>query len=163
MSACVFPGSFDPMTCGHLDLIRRAAALFDSVTVTVMQNRSKSGCIPYEERVTMIRNACKELPNVSVELWNGLLADYMRMHPGAAVIRGVRSSAEAEQEISAATINRRLLPGLETILFPASEGLAQVSSSVVREIASFGGDYSDFVPVCNREKLKKWLKPSKQD
>ena len=163
MSSCVFPGSFDPITYGHLDLIRRASALFDTVIVTVMQNRSKTGCIPYEERVNMIRKACREMPDVSVELWNGLLTDYLRMHSGAAVIRGIRSAAEAEQEIRTAAVNRRLLPGLETILLPASDGMADISSSAVREIASFGGDYSTFVPECIHEELKNWLKYIEQE
>lgn len=158
MSCCVFPGSFDPFTYGHLDLIRRSSSLFDTVIVTVMQNRSKTGCIPYGERVEMIRKACREIPNVRAELWNGLLADFMRMHSGAAVVRGIRSSAEAEQEIRTAAVNRRLLPGLETILLPASDGMADISSSAVREIASFGGDYSAFVPECIHEDLKNWLK-----
>lgn len=160
MKSCVFPGSFDPLTCGHLDLIRRAAGIFDTVTVAVMQNRAKTGCIPYPERIRMLRKACDGMANVRVELWNGLLADYMRIHPECAVIRGVRSAAEAEQELQSAAINRRLFPGIETVLMPASDGLAEVSSSAVREIASFGGDYSSFVPECNLEDLKKWLKPS---
>ncbi len=162
MSTCVFPGSFDPMTCGHLDLIRRVSAMFDDVIVTVMVNVSKAGCIPYDKRVEMISEACREFQNVRVELWQGLLADYMRLHPGALVVRGVRNTVEFEQENSTAAVNRLLNPGLETILIPASDGFADVSSSVVREIASFGGDYSRFVPECNREKLGKWLKPSKK-
>ena len=98
MSGCIFPGSFDPITCGHLDLIRRAAAMFDTVTVTVMVNRSKAGSIPYEDRVRLIRKACADLPNVKAELWQGLLAEYVRKHPGYVVIRGVRSTEEFEQE-----------------------------------------------------------------
>lgn len=158
MSSCVFPGSFDPLTNGHLNLILRTAAMYDEVNVTVMVNRSKPGCIPYEERVRMIRKACAEIPNVRVEMWNGLLADYMRKHSGAVVVRGVRNVLEFEQEMNAAAINRRLFPGLETVLIPATDEFEEVSSSAVREIASFGGDYSCFVPACNRNELKKWLK-----
>ena len=159
MSSCVIPGSFDPMTRGHLNLVTRAASLYDHVTVTVMVNRSKAGCIPFEERVRMIRKACKELTNVQAETWDGLLADYMRLHPGSIVVRGARSVQEFEQEIKAAAVNRRLYPGLETVLIPAADELADVSSSVVREIASFGGDYSSFVPKCICRELEKWLKP----
>ncbi len=163
MSACVIPGSFDPVTLGHLDLIRRAAGLFEHVTVTVMVNREKSGCIPYEERVRMIRKACGSLPNVEVDLWTGLLADYMRQRPGTVVVRGVRSAGEFEKEQSAATVNKRLYPGMETMMMPASDGWNEVSSSVVREIASFGGDFRPFVPGCIYRELKKWLKCKEQN
>ena len=101
MSSCVIPGSFDPITLGHLDLIRRAAGLFEQVTVTVMVNRGKTGSIPYEDRVRMIRKACKGIPNVEVDLWTGLLADYMQQRPGTVVVRGVRSAGEFEKEQSA--------------------------------------------------------------
>ena len=157
MSSCVIPGSFDPVTLGHLDLIRRSAALFEHVTVTVMVNRDKNGCIPYEDRVRMIRKACSALPNVEVDLWTGLLADYMRQRPGAVVVRGVRSTGEFEKEQAAAAVNKRLYSGMETMMMPASDGWSEVSSSVVREIASFGGDYRPFVPGCIYRELKKWL------
>ena len=163
MKGCIFPGSFDPLTCGHLELIRRAAAVFDSVTVTVMVNRAKEGCIPYEERVRLIRKACTDLPNVKAELWQGLLADYMREHRDCVVVRGVRCAAEFEQEMNAAAINRRLYSGLETVLFTASDGQAEVSSSTVREIASFGGNFRRFVPANIYRELKKWLKPVNQE
>ena len=101
MSACVFPGSFDPITRGHLNLIERAARLYDSVTVTVMVNISKTGIFPYEERVQLIRKACRGIPNVRAELWKGLLSDYMREHPGSVVLRCVRNTEEFEQEMNA--------------------------------------------------------------
>ena len=147
MVQCVFPGSFDPPTRGHLDLIRRAARLFDRVTVTVMINRAKQGVIPWEERVRMLQKACRDIPNVRVEMWKGLLADYVRQQEGpTAVLRGIRSGAECEQELASAKVNGMLCPGMETILMPAAEGLGLVSSSAVREIASFGGDYRMMVP-----------------
>ena len=158
MSGCVIPGSFDPVTLGHMDLIRRAAGLFDRVTVTVMVNRGKDGCIPYEDRVRMIRKACAGIPNVEVDLWTGLLADYMRQRPGCVVVRGVRSAGEFEKEQTAAAVNRRLYSGMETLMMPASDGWSEVSSSAVREIASFGGDFRPFVPGCVYRELKKWLK-----
>ena len=151
------------MTLGHLDLIQRAASIFDDVTVAVMVNRAKTGCIPYEERAEMIVSACRGMENVHVDMWQGLLADYMRMHPGSVVLRGIRSASDYEYEAGSAAINRRLCPGLETVFLPASDGLDCVSSSVVREIAAFGGEYGAFVPACNRKKLKKWLKPFSQD
>ena len=145
-SLCVFPGSFDPVTVGHMDLIGRAAGMFDSVTVAVMVNIAKKGMIPYEERVRILRKACAKFPNVQIELWKGLLADYLREHPSTVVIRCVRNAAEAELEIRTAAINRRLYPQAETLLIPASAELADISSSAVREIAGFGGDITGLVP-----------------
>lgn len=163
MKSCVFPGSFDPITCGHLNLIRRAAGVFDWVTVTVMVNRAKTGTIPAEERLRLIRKACAEIPNVEADLWNGLLADYMAGRPGSVVVRGIRNTQDAEQEITAAGINRQLNPGMETLLIPAEPGWQDVSSSAVREIASFGGDYGRFIPECIRGDVQRWLIPAKQE
>ena len=162
MSSCVFPGSFDPMTCGHLNLIQRAAAIFEEVSVTVMINRDKCGVIPLEERVSLIRKACGHIPNVRVELWDGLLADYIRLHPGAVVVRGVRSVGEFEREKAAAMINRQLNPGLETFLIPAADEWEGLSSTTVREIASFGGDISGYVPDTIYSQVLKWLLPKEK-
>ena len=113
----IFPGSFDPPTRGHLDLIRRAASMMDHLTICVMVNISKAGTIPTEERVRMLEKACRDIPNVSVDRWDGLLADYMRrQEPGTAVIRGVRSSVEFEQERTAAAVNHALYPGRNSYL-----------------------------------------------
>ncbi len=156
MSECVFPGSFDPITCGHLNLIERAAKLYDSVTVAVMVNIGKTGTIPYEERAQLVRKACGEIPNVRVELWMGLLADYMREHPGCVVLRGVRNTGEFEQEIKTAAVNSRLCPGMETLFMPAAAEWADVSSSAVREIAAFDGNIRGLVPEnVYREILKR--------
>ena len=159
MRYCVFPGSFDPPTRGHLDLIRRAAAMYDRVTVTVMVNVAKQGTIPWEERVRMLEKACADMPNVRVELWKGLLADYMRKQKKpAVVIRGVRNAAEFEHETEAAAVNRMLCPGLETVLIPASEGMGMVSSSTVREIAAFGGTYDFLIPPEIQKDIDRYLK-----
>ena len=119
MVSCVFPGSFDPVTRGHMDLIRRAAGLFDHVTVTVMVNISKKNAIPLKERIRLLKKACNDLSNVDVDSWDGLLA---------------------------ARANKMLNGSAETIMIPTDPALAGVSSSAVREIASFGGDISAFVP-----------------
>lgn len=156
---CVFPGSFDPPTKGHLDLIRRAAGMFDRVTVTVMVNVAKTGVIPWEERVRMLEKACRDIPNVRVDLWKGLLADYIRQQEEpAVVIRGVRNASEFEHEAEAAAINRTLCPGMETLLIPASEGMNMVSSSTVREIAAFGGNYDFLIPAKIRKDIDRYLK-----
>ena len=163
MSHCIFPGSFDPLTRGHMDLIRRAARLFDRVTVTVMVNRSKAGTIPWEERVRMIQKACRDLPNVRADLWKGLLADYAAaQEEPTVVLRGVRNGTECEQELTSAGVNGLLNPGMETILMPASDGLAQVSSSAVREIASFGGDYGMLVPEEIQEDIDRFLRKNER-
>ena len=155
----VFPGSFDPPTRGHLDLIRRAASVMEHVTVTVMVNIAKAGTVPFDERARMLEKACRDIPNVTVDKWSGLLADYMKQQePGTAVIRGVRSAAEFEQERAAAAVNRELCPGLETILMFAGDGMDNVSSSTVREIAAFGGDYSFLIPKKIAKDIDKYLK-----
>lgn len=159
MTNCVFPGSFDPPTKGHLDLIRRAAGMFDRVTVTVMVNISKAGVIPYEARAEMLKKACAGIPNVRIDVWKGLLADYVRKQKKKAiVIRGVRNAAEFEQEAAAAAVNKALCPDMETILIPASDGMNQVTSSTVREIAAFGGDYGFLIPEEIRKDIDRYLK-----
>ena len=146
MSSCVFPGSFDPVTAGHLDLIRRAAAVFDTVRVTVMINVNKQGAVPVEDRIRLLKKACKPYPNVKIDQWDGLLADYMREKGEKILIRGVRGCAEFEHEYSSALLNKGLNGQIETFLMPADPALSVVSSSAVREIAAFGGDLSRLVP-----------------
>ena len=146
MVSCVFPGSFDPVTKGHMDLIGRASGLFDHVTVTIMVNIAKKSAIPLKERIRLLEKACREYPNVDVECWEGLLAEYMTVKNERIVIRGVRNTPEFEQEITAACANKMLNSSVETILIPTDPALAGISSSAVREIASFGGDISAFVP-----------------
>lgn len=146
MVSCVFPGSFDPVTAGHMHLIKRAAAVFDKVTVAVMVNVHKTGAITVEKRVDLIRKACKSIPNVNVVSWNGLLANYLRENDEKIVIRGIRSGDEFDQETAAHYANRILNDQIETMFIPADPGFAGISSSAVREIASFGGNITPFVP-----------------
>ena len=155
----MIPGSFDPVTRGHQDLIRRAAQLFDRVTVVVMVNIRKQGCFSPEERVRLLEQACRCDPNVRVERWEGLLSEYMREREERTVIRGARSAAEFDAEIVSAQANRMLNPEMETLLLPAGDGMQCISSSAVREIAAFGGDIREFVPrECAEEIRKKLLK-----
>ena len=146
MSTCVFPGSFDPVTVGHLDIIARASEVFDRVLVTVMINISKAGSFPPEERVRLLKKACAKFPNVEIDRWDGLLADYMRERGARIVLRGVRSFSEYEHEYTSAMLNKRLNGEVETLLIPSDPALSAVSSSAVREIAGFGGDLSSLVP-----------------
>ena len=108
MKSCVFPGSFDPVTSGHLDLIRRAASLFGQVTVTVMINVNKKGTLPVGERIRILRKACADIGNVRIDRWDGLLSEYMRSKGERIVLRGVRGFDEFEQEFNSAQINRKL-------------------------------------------------------
>ena len=143
---CLYPGSFDPVTLGHLDIIRRAAAIFDTVVVGVLHNPDKQGLFSVGQRVDMLERACAEIPNVKIIAWPGLLADLTRETGIRAVVRGVRNTADLDSESTMAHINGRLDPGLETLFLPASPERADVSASMVRQLASFGADISSFVP-----------------
>lgn len=146
MSACLYPGSFDPVTLGHMDVIRRAAKLFDRVTVGVLHNPDKQGCFPVEKRVEMLEKACRELPNVQIVSYGGLLADLTKEMGIHTVIRGIRSMNDADSEIPMARINRTLNPELETLFLPADGRYQEISASMVRQLASFGADLTPFVP-----------------
>ncbi len=141
----LFPGSFDPFTLGHADIVRRALGLFDKVVVAVGYNEQKSGWQPVAERVAAIRNLYADEPRIRVESYTGLTADFARSQGVAAIVRGVRRVADFEYEMQMADVNRRLT-GIETILLPASPELASLSSSIVRELAHFGHDVSPFLP-----------------
>lgn len=147
----VYPGSFDPITVGHLDVIERAASLFDGVIVAVMHNPAKKGCFPVEERAEMIRRATAHLPGVRVDAWDGLLAEYMHRTGAACVVRGLRAVSDFETEMLMAQVNAQLLPGLETVFLMTRPEHGCISSSVVREAASFGADVSAFVPTAIAE------------
>lgn len=144
----VYPGSFDPPTVGHEDIIRRAAGLFDRVIVAVMHNPAKRGFYPVEARVGMLEKIAAELPNVTVERWDGLLVDFVRQRCASVVVRGLRQVNDFETEMTMAQVNAQLLPGMETVFLMTRPEHGCVSSSVVREIVSFGGDVSGFVPAC---------------
>ena len=158
MGACVFPGSFDPPTIGHLDIICRAASMFDTVTVTVMLNRSKEGVIPVRDRESLLRIICRRLDNVEVDCWDGLLSDYMRKRPGQTVVRGIRNAQEFAQEKMAFLVNKALFPAFDTVFLSAGRELSAVSSSAVREIASFGGDIRPFIPKEIQNEVCQWLR-----
>ncbi len=143
---CIYPGSFDPITLGHVDIIKRAALLFPKVIVAVLRNPSKSGSFPVEERVALIKKACADLSNVQVDCFEGLLVDYMKEKHGTVVIRGLRAVSDFDSEFQMAQVNRQIYPHMETLFMMTSPEHAYISSSVVREIAAFGGDVSSMVP-----------------
>ncbi|MBC5823266.1 MAG: pantetheine-phosphate adenylyltransferase [Candidatus Eremiobacteraeota bacterium] len=145
--ACViYPGSFDPVTNGHFDIVRRAARLFQTLIVAVVGNPGKSPMFGIEDRVAMLREACAQLPNVKVDSFTGLLADYVRFRQAALIIKGLRIVSDFEHEFSMALLNRKLEGGVETMFVPASLEYAYVSSSSVKEVFLLGGDIADFVP-----------------
>ena len=144
---CIYPGSFDPLTIGHMDVIRRASRLFDRVVVAVLHNPAKVGCFPVEQRLEMIRKACAAMPNVEADAFSGLLADYVDQLGAAAVVRGIRGEIDFPAETMMAQVNQRLNPQVETIFLLAKPEHACISSSMVREVASFGGDVSAFLPA----------------
>lgn len=145
---CIYPGSFDPLTLGHMDIIRRACTLFDRVIVGVLHNPAKKGLFTAQERVEMIRTACADLPQVEVEAFQGLLVDAVRQTGAVAVVRGLRGIGDYESEKTMAQLNAELLPGMETVFLMTGPQHGHISSSAVREIASFGGDFSPYVPAC---------------
>jgi len=142
----VYPGSFDPVTNGHLDIIRRAASQFPRLIVAVVANPSKSPMFSLEQRVAMLREACEGLANVKVDSFAGLLVDYIHAVGDGLILKGLRIVSDFEHEFSMALLNRRLKNGVDTIFMPSSPEYAYVSSSSVKEVFSLGGDISNFVP-----------------
>ena len=147
MKAAIYPGSFDPVTYGHLDVIRRAAEIFDELTVSVLNNKLKTPLFSVEERVKILQEAVKDIPNVKVESFSGLLVDYAKSRNVHVVIRGLRAITDFEYELQNAQTNAKLSKGaLDTVFLTTSLEYAYLSSSSVKEIASFGGDISMCVP-----------------
>ncbi|WOP18431.1 pantetheine-phosphate adenylyltransferase [Raineyella sp. LH-20] len=141
----ICPGSFDPVTHGHLDIIERSARSFDEVVVGVGRNTSKNGLFTLDDRLSMLTQACAHLPNVMVDPIDGLLAEYCRTHGVGAIVKGLRFASDFDYELQMAQMNKQLT-GVETILLPTAAQWSFVSSTLVREIALMDGDVSTFVP-----------------
>ena len=150
----VYAGSFDPVTVGHEDIIRRAAQFCDKLLVVVMYNVNKTGCFPVEDRVSMLRQVTASIGNVEVDAWDGLMVDYVRAKGAQFVVRGLRSMRDMESERDLAELNARLMPGLETVFLLSKPELGCISSSAVREAAHFHADFSSFVPACVYNEIK---------
>lgn len=146
MRTVIYPGSFDPLTNGHLDLVHRAAKLCDQVIVAVAQSESKSPLFTLNERLEMVRQAVRDLPNVSTDTFDGLLVDYVERRGAQAVVRGLRAVSDFEFEFQLALMNRKLNERVETIFMMPKETYTFLSSRIVKEIARLGGDVSAFVP-----------------
>ena len=147
MKTAICPGSFDPVTNGHLDVVRRAASLFDRVIVLVAVNSEKKGLFSPAERCELLRRVTADLPNVIVDSNDGLLADYARKTEADAIVKGLRAMSDFEYEFQMALTNRKLNPGVETVFLTTTAEYMYVSSSLVKEVARLGGDISPFVPA----------------
>lgn len=147
MSTAICPGSFDPMTLGHLNIVRRTARIFDRVVVVVMYNASKrTSMFTIDERVDMIKRITSQFDNIEVDTYDGLLAEYARRFDKAIIVKGLRAGTDFENEFQMAQINKTINPALETMFLTSSQKYTFLSSSVVRELASYGADLSEFVP-----------------
>ena len=151
----IYPGSFDPITNGHLDLIERGSKLADRLIVAVLHNRRKQSLFSVEERVEMLTEVVKPYPNVEVGWFHGLLVDYVASRGANFILRGIRAISDYEYELQIAHMNRRLSPGVETVFLMAGEAYSFVSSQLVKEVASLGGNVSDVVPPSVEQRLKK--------
>jgi pantetheine-phosphate adenylyltransferase len=143
----IYPGSFDPPTLGHLDVLDRAARLFDKVIVAVGRNSSKAPMLTVEERVEALRRCCSHLPNVEADEFDGLLVEYARKKGASAIVRGLRATADFDYEFQIAMANRRLAGEIETVFLMTKWEHSFLSSSIVREVARLGGDFDQFVPA----------------
>ena len=147
MKAAIYPGSFDPMTLGHLDVIRRASKMFDNLIVSVLDNKAKNALFSVEERVSMIKEMTESMPNVTVASFDGLLVDYMKEINATIIVRGLRAVTDFEYELQIAQTNHVENPEVETIFLTTSLQYSYLSSTIVKEFASYGGDISKFVPA----------------
>jgi len=150
----IYPGSFDPVTNGHLDVIFRARAIFDHVVVAIAHNVNKAGLFSPEERAELLTSVLGRDSRLEVDVFSGLLVDYVRRRGANVVVRGLRAVADFEYEFQLALMNRRLVPELDTVFLMTDERNFYVSSSLVREVAGLGGDVSDFVPEVVRKALQ---------
>ncbi len=146
MKRAVYPGSFDPLTLGHLDIIRRSAGIVDELVVSVLHNSAKNSLFSTDERVSMIKEVTKDIPNVKVTTFDGLLVDYVKEIDASMIIRGLRAVTDFEYELQLTQTNHILNPEVETIFLTTNLQYSYLSSTIVKEIASYGGDISKFVP-----------------
>jgi pantetheine-phosphate adenylyltransferase len=142
----IYPGTFDPITLGHMDLIIRASKIFDKLILAISKSTKKNPLFSLSERVKMAQELCKKLPNVTIKQFDGILVDFVRKHRVKVIVRGLRAFSDFEYEFQMALTNRQLANEIETLFLMPTEDYSYITSSMVREIASFGGDTSKFVP-----------------
>lgn len=155
MSVAIYPGSFDPVTLGHLDLIRRSFQVFDKLIVAVTNNRVKEPLFTVAERVEMLREVTNDLEGIEVEAFSGLLVDYAAAMDVPVIVRGLRAISDFEYEFQMALMNKKLKPEVTTVFMMPSEEYSYLSSGIIKEIAALGGDVSCFVPKPVAEQLKR--------
>ena len=158
MLRAIYPGSFDPVTYGHIDIIKRASGITDELIVGVLQNKAKSPLFSVEERVTMLREVTKDLKNVKIIPFEGLLIDFAEEMNAKTIVRGLRAITDFEYELQMSQTNRKLNSDIETIFLTTSLDYSYLSSTTVKEVASFGGDISQFVPESVAEKVTEKIK-----
>lgn len=162
MVKAVYPGTFDPVTNGHLDIIERSVRIFDEVIVAVTTNPAKTPWFGIDERVAMLRECCGHLPNVRVEAFDGLLVNFVREHGAKVIIKGLRAVSDFDYEFQMATMNRQLAPDVETMFLMTSLPFAYLSSSIVKEIAWLGGSLDDLVPENVADRLRRKVAERRQ-
>ena len=155
----IYPGSFDPLTNGHVDIITRGARLFDQIVVGLLNNPDKAPLFSVEEREGIIREVFADLGNVEVDVFHGLLVDYARRRRASVIVRGLRAISDFEYEMQMALMNRRLSPDIETVFMMPAETYTYVSSRLVKEIFSLGGDVSGLVPAVVESRLRQKCTP----
>ncbi|MEJ6573513.1 MAG: pantetheine-phosphate adenylyltransferase [Actinomycetes bacterium] len=153
MKRVVCPGSFDPITLGHLDIIERASSIFDEVVIAVMVNKTKQTLFTVEERIEMTREVTTKFPNVKVDSWSGLLVGYCKKNDISIIVKGLRAVTDFDYELQMSQINLQL-QGVETLFLSTAPAHSFLSSSLVKEIASYGGDVSSYIPAILLERLK---------
>lgn len=161
MVKAIYPGTFDPITNGHIDLVERSATLFDQVVVAIATSARKQPLFELAQRIELAEKALAHLPNVTIEGFSGLLADYAKSHNAKVLIRGVRAVADFEYEYQLAAVNRKLNPELESVLLTPGMDHAHISSTIVRDVAAHYGDVSSFVPKVVQEALEQKYPKSK--
>lgn len=162
MKIAICPGSFDPVTVGHLDIIKRASKLFDKVIVAVLVNLEKKPWFTIEERTDLLRKATADIPNIEIEGFSGLLADFAREKNASAIVKGLRAVSDFEYEFQMALTNRKLDENLETVFLTTSANNLYLSSSIVKQVGMFGGDVSGFVPDCIHDEILLRIKQRSQ-
>jgi pantetheine-phosphate adenylyltransferase len=158
----IYPGSFDPLTNGHVDIIERGARIFDSIIVAILANIEKTPLFSENERVAIIRDVFKNNPHVQVETFNGLLVDYAQRKNAHVLVRGLRAVSDFEYEFQMALMNRHLAPGLETVFMMPAEKYTYISSRLIREVFALGGEITGLVPPIVEDKLRAKQKAKKK-
>ena len=162
MTTAIYPGSFDPLTFGHVDIIERSARLFDRVIVSILTNSQKVPLFTVDERIEIMREILKpRFPNVEVDVFRGLLVDYARQKGAKVIVRGIRAVTDYEYEFQMALMNRRLTPDIETVFMMPAENYSYLSSRLVKEIAELGGSVAGLVPAIVETRLKQRFKKEK--